>query len=96
MFEKFDTTRECALLLDDHDKLRDFRKRFYLPEGKIYMDGNSLGLLSRDAEKALLNALEDFKNLGIDGWMDGSPPGSRWLKRLEKNRPSWWEQRKTK
>lgn len=74
MSEKFDTTRESALLLDDHDSLKDFRERFYLPEGKIYMDGNSLGLLSREAEKALLNALEDFKVLGIDGWMDGSPP----------------------
>ncbi|HOO11506.1 MAG TPA: kynureninase, partial [Bacillota bacterium] len=74
MSERFDTTRESALLLDDHDRLKGFRKRFYLPEGKIYMDGNSLGLLSRDAEEALLNALKDFKTLGIDGWMDGSPP----------------------
>ncbi len=44
MSENLMPLRECALLLDDHDKLKDFRKRFYLPEGKIYMDGNSLGL----------------------------------------------------
>ena len=70
----FDTTEECALMLDRRDSLKGFRERFYIPEGKIYMDGNSLGLLSKDAEQSLLDALDDFKRLGIDGWMDGNPP----------------------
>ena len=69
----FDTTQECSLLLDEHDKHKSFRERFYIPAGKIYMDGNSLGLLSKDAEESLLGALKDFKELGIDGWMDGNP-----------------------
>lgn len=71
---KFDTTEEYSLMLDRQDELKGFRERFFIPEGKIYMDGNSLGLLSKDAEKTLLDTLDDFKELGIDGWMHGSPP----------------------
>ncbi len=71
---EFNTTEECSLMLDREDSLRGFRDRFYIPDGKIYMDGNSLGLLSKDAEQSLINALDDFKKLGIDGWMDGNPP----------------------
>jgi kynureninase len=38
------------------------------------MDGNSLGLLSRDAERTLLSVLNDWKTLGIDGWLRADPP----------------------
>jgi kynureninase len=47
-----------AQQLDDSDSLRKFRERFYSPEGRIYLDSNSLGLLSRDAERTLLSVLE--------------------------------------
>ncbi|HEU4963545.1 MAG TPA: kynureninase [Bacilli bacterium] len=67
-------TREYASKLDGQDELAAFRERFYLQPNMIYMDGNSLGLLSRDAEQALLGALEDWKVHGINGWMDASPP----------------------
>jgi kynureninase len=50
------------------------RQRFYTQEGIIYMDGNSLGLLSRDAEDAVHHALHEWKTLGIDGWLAGDPP----------------------
>jgi kynureninase len=60
--------------LDRNNKLAGFRKRFYLPEDKIYMDGNSLGLLSIDAEQSLLRVLDEWKNLGIDGWLQGERP----------------------
>lgn len=59
--------------LDAADPLASFRERFYLPGDAIYMDGNSLGLLSRDAEAAILSSLEDWKRLGIDGWMKADP-----------------------
>jgi kynureninase len=58
---------------DDQDSLKPFRERFYLQEGQIYMDGNSLGLLSVDAEKALLDTLDEWKRLGIEGWTEGNP-----------------------
>jgi kynureninase len=59
---------------DAADPLARFRERFYLPPGKLYFDGNSLGLLSRDAEAAVLAALGQWRDLGIDGWLQADPP----------------------
>lgn len=43
------TTREDCLRLDATDSLAPFRERFSLPEGIIYLDGNSLGALPKAA-----------------------------------------------
>lgn len=51
-----------------------FRDEFYLPEGKIYMDGNSLGLMSVRAEKAVKEIMDSWKKYGIDGWTEGEDP----------------------
>jgi kynureninase len=59
---------------DGADPLRAIRDRFYVRDDRIYLDGNSLGLASRDAEAAVLRALEDWKALGIDGWTEGDRP----------------------
>ena len=59
---------------DARDPLAGFRSRFYCPPGVVYLDGNSLGLASREAEDAVLAALDDWKRLGIDGWLDGDRP----------------------
>ncbi len=59
--------------LDTADPLAGFRERFYLPEDTIYMDGNSLGLMSRDAEEAVLAAMADWKRLAIGGWLGADP-----------------------
>lgn len=68
------TSEAYARALDERDPLAAFRERFYLPDGAIYMDGNSLGLLSRDAEAEVLGALRDWKTLGVGGWLQASPP----------------------
>src|SRR6478735_725654 len=65
--------RQQALDLDAADPLARFRDRFHLLPGKIYMDGNSLGLMAKDSERAILTALEQWKTLGIDGWMSAEP-----------------------
>ena len=60
--------------LDAQDELAHFREQFYLPAGKIYLDGNSLGLLCKPAEAALLRALDQWRRLAIEGWLDAEPP----------------------
>ncbi len=65
---------EYARQLDREDELAPFRERFYLLPDTIYLDGNSLGLLSRDAERAVLQVLDQWKRLAINGWMEAEPP----------------------
>ena len=65
---------EEARGLDRMNSLAGFRERFYIPPGTIYMDGNSLGLLSKDSEESLLRVLGEWKNLAIGGWMNGKRP----------------------
>lgn len=67
-------TKEYALYLDKQDKLSHFRNEFYIKEDSIYLDGNSLGLLSKRAEETLLQLLDSWKNNGIDGWTSGDQP----------------------
>ncbi|AIM16988.1 kynureninase [Neobacillus sedimentimangrovi] len=74
MMSEFLPTLEFAKQLDEKDTLSRFREEFYLKPGTIYMDGNSLGLLSKRAEKTLLETLEDWKQYGIDGWTQGKHP----------------------
>lgn len=66
--------RDEARRLDKSDPMRGFRRRFYLPHGTIYLDGNSLGLLSKDAERALENALAAWRGKGVRGWLEANPP----------------------
>lgn len=67
-------TLEDVKRLDEKDELRTVRDEFYIHEGTIYMDGNSLGLLSKRAEKSTLEILESWKTFGIDGWQLGDHP----------------------
>jgi len=59
---------EYAKKMDEGDSLKSFRDRFYTKDDEIYMDGNSLGMLSKDAEASLLKVLDEWKTLGINGW----------------------------
>lgn len=67
-------SRSYALELDAKDQLRHYKKEFYFSKGTIYMDGNSLGLLSKRAEKTLFEIVESYKLFGIDGWLKGKYP----------------------
>lgn len=60
--------------MDNNDELRSFQKEFYIPENTIYLDGNSLGLLSKRAEQSLYKLLESWKTFAIDGWTEGEHP----------------------
>jgi len=71
---KFDTSEEFAYTLDSKDSLARFRNRFYTPKHGIYVDGNSLGLLSNDSENSVLRILGEWKTLGIRGWLEAKHP----------------------
>lgn len=67
-------TGDDAKKLDRDDSLSRFREEFYIKPNTIYLDGNSLGLLSKRAERTLLESLNDWKEHGIDGWTKGKHP----------------------
>ncbi|MER2072387.1 MAG: kynureninase [Psychrobacillus sp.] len=68
------TMVEYAKSLDEQDTLGKYRNEFYIQPNVIYMDGNSLGLLSKRAEKSVLTLLDSWKQYGIDGWTQGEHP----------------------
>jgi kynureninase len=51
-------TRADALKLDNADILNRKRSEFSIPEGMIYLDGNSLGMLPKTAEARVKHALD--------------------------------------
>ncbi|UCF06474.1 MAG: kynureninase [bacterium] len=79
---RFETDREYAEKLDREDPLRSFRSRFHIPTDTIYLDGNSLGLLSHDTERTLHRVLGEWRTLGIRGWLEGTPPWFYFAERL--------------
>ncbi|WP_207478369.1 kynureninase [Arenibaculum pallidiluteum] len=70
------TGRADALRLDAQDPLRDRRERFHLPEGVIYLDGNSLGPLPKETSGRLQRVLDAEWGQGLirswntAGWID--------------------------
>ncbi len=64
----FEDGLDFAKGMDSKDTLAQYRDRFYLNEGEIYMDGNSLGLCSKDAEETLMRVLNEWKTMGINCW----------------------------
>jgi kynureninase len=57
--------RAAADALDERDPLRGRREAYLLPEGVIYLDGNSLGPLSKAALRELRSAAEQEWGLGL-------------------------------
>lgn len=68
------TEKTYAHFLDEQDELKSFRDEFYLPNETIYFDGNSLGLLSKQAESSVDILLDSWKKHAIDGWTEGVEP----------------------
>jgi kynureninase len=66
--------KKIAAELDKKDELRAVKKQFYIPLRTIYMDGNSLGLASKPAERTLKAAIATWKSRGIGGWLSGEHP----------------------
>jgi kynureninase len=66
---------DCAAR-DRADPLASFRDRFFLPDGVIYLDGNSLGALPRVAAERLRAVVEQewgrdlIKSWNVHSWID--------------------------
>ena len=70
----FTLTKEYAQHLDSENPMLEYRKRFLSPTfGDVYLEGNSLGLLSIDAEQSMANFMEQWKSWGIGGWLNADP-----------------------
>ena len=67
----FESTLEFAKSLDLRDPLRSFREEFLFPDfhekDLLYFTGNSLGLQPKNAQKYLLEELEDWQKYGVEG-----------------------------
>jgi kynureninase len=74
MTTQYKTDKAFALSLDQTNNQPYFRDRFYIPKNTIYVDGNSLGLMSKDAEQSMLRLIDEWKTMGIKGWLDGQRP----------------------
>src|SRR6187551_1140891 len=58
------TLDDCRAL-DAQDPLRELRDLFTLPEGVIYLDGNSLGVLPRTAAARVAHAVTEEWGHGL-------------------------------
>lgn len=69
-------SEEEARSLDNRDPLSFARDRFAIPDGIIYLDGNSLGAMPRSAPGALLRTAQDewgsdlIASWNSHGWID--------------------------
>jgi len=61
------------------DPLLSFRNKFHIPKDKdghevLYLCGNSLGLMPKITREYILQELEDWKNLGVEGHFHAKNP----------------------
>jgi len=68
------TDEQFSRKMDQEDTLSNFRNKFFIPDNTIYMDGNSLGLMPKDTHTAVDRILDEWKNMGIGGWLEGKIP----------------------
>jgi kynureninase len=66
----FVISRDDMVALDASDSLAGFRDRFTIPDGLIYLDGNSLGAQPTAASAAASTVLEEWQTQLIGGWRD--------------------------
>jgi kynureninase len=76
----FNDTIDFVKIADAADELAHFKQRFYFPQhdGKdvVYFCGNSLGLQPKTAQAAVLQEMDDWKNMAIKGFSHAKNP---WL-----------------
>jgi kynureninase len=77
---------EYAKGMDDRDPLNHFREQFIAPvfRGKraVYFLGNSLGLQPITTQEALMNVMQSWANLGVEGFFLGADPWMDYHKKI--------------
>ena len=68
--------------LDRDDPLRNYRSLFHLPEGVIYLDGNSLGPAPKEVFKKMEKVLRQE-------WRRGFDPKLEQRRVVGTDRPAW-------
>lgn len=63
-------TRDDVLAFDEQDPLALHRDRFEIPDGLIYLDGNSLGAQQRHIPDAAQVVVNEWQEQLIGGWRD--------------------------
>lgn len=69
-------TRAELEQLDRADPLRRFRDRFHLPDGVVYLDGNSLGAMPKATRERIRQVVERewgddlIRSWRVNGWLD--------------------------
>jgi len=78
MIPIFEAAEEFAKRLDERDPLARYRERFAIParDGRpvLYVNGNSLGLMPKDARRLVEDELDDWAQLGVDAHFAGKTP----------------------
>lgn len=59
--------------LDKDNEMIAYKEEFYQDDNRIYLVGNSLGLLSKSAEKEIMQTLDEWREHGVEGWTKGEP-----------------------
>ncbi|HMT33222.1 MAG TPA: kynureninase, partial [Dermatophilaceae bacterium] len=68
--------RQACLVRDEADPLRSLREQFDLPDGVIYLDGNSLGVLPRATAGRIADVVtrewgtDLIRSWNTAGWVD--------------------------
>lgn len=74
----FEDTLSFAQQLDAADPLRHFRGRFHFPQHKgrdvVYFTGNSLGLQPKSLRDSVMQELDDWASLGVEGHFHARRP----------------------
>jgi kynureninase len=73
------TSIDFAIEADNNDPLKDFRRHFHIPVDKngdpvIYLCGNSLGLMPKTVRDYVLQELDDWQCLGVEGHVHAKHP----------------------
>lgn len=78
MTDQFQATLAYANQQDENDPLASYRQQFHFPQvnasNAIYFCGNSLGLQPMAVEAAMQQELNDWKNMGIQGFLHAENP----------------------